>query len=119
MKFEKGNPYAKMGGRPRGVRNRLAGKVFEDVLEFWNEPAREGSAVTKGKAALLSAWRERPHDFIRSVFAIMPKEFVFENVVTELADDELERMIQMLRERALARDECDEATIKAPSNVTH
>ena len=45
-------------------------------------------------------WRTRPHDFVRSVFAIMPREFIVENVVTELADDELEQMIQMLRERA-------------------
>jgi hypothetical protein len=36
----------------------------------------------------------------------LPKEFVFENAVTELDDDELDRMIEMLRERALtARQE--------------
>ena len=34
--------------------------------------------------------------------SVLPKEFVFENAVTELDDDELDRMIEMLRERALA-----------------
>jgi hypothetical protein len=76
--------------------------VFEDVLEFWNEPSKEGSPVTKGKAAMLTMWRERPHDFVKFVGSVMPKEFLFENVVTDLADEELDRMIEMLRERALA-----------------
>jgi len=72
------------------------------VLEFWNEPVKDGSTITKGKAALLNAWRERPHDFVKSVFAIMPREFVVENIVTELADSELETMIDTLRrQRAL------------------
>jgi len=102
MKFEPGNSYAKLGGRPRGARNRLANRMFEDLLEFWNEPAKDGRAVTKGKAAMLTMWRERPHEFVKFVGSVMPKEFLFENVVTELADDELDRMIKMLRERALA-----------------
>jgi len=33
---------------------------------------------------------------------VLPKEFVFESAVTELDDDELDRMIAMLRERTLA-----------------
>jgi len=118
MKFEKGN-RANPNGRPRGVRNRLAGTVFADVLEFWNEAVKEGSTLTKGKAALLSMWRTRPHEFVRCVFAIMPREFIVENVVTELADDELERMIQMLRERALAHDERDLIEVKLVSDATH
>jgi hypothetical protein len=32
----------------------------------------------------------------------LPKEFVFDHAVNELDDDELDRMIEMLRERALA-----------------
>jgi len=97
MKFEPGNRYAKLGGRPMGARNRLANRMFEDLLEFWNEPAKDGRAVT-----MLTMWRERPHEFVKFVGSVMPKEFLFENVVTELADEELDRMIEMLRERALA-----------------
>ena len=99
--FKPGN-NANPAGRPRGVRNRLAGTVFADGLEVWNQPVKDGSTMTNGKAALLNAWRERPHDFVKSVFAIMPREFVVENIVTELADSELETMIDTLRrQRAL------------------
>jgi hypothetical protein len=84
------------------------------MLEFWNEPAKDGSAVTKGKAAMLTMWRERPHEFVKFVGSVMPKEFLFENVVTELADDELDHMIEMLRERALAARE-DRRALEGPA----
>ena len=100
-KFGPGNTIGKTG-RPRGARNRLANKVFEDVLEFWNEPSKDGSAVMRGRAALLAMWRERPHEFVKFVGSVMPREFLFENVASELGDEELDRMIEMLRERALA-----------------
>jgi hypothetical protein len=53
-RFEPGNSYAKLGGRPRGARNKLASSVFRDVLQFWNEPVKEGSTLTKGNAAMLT-----------------------------------------------------------------
>ena len=96
MKFEPGNKLST--GRARGSRNRLANFVFQDVLQFWTDPTADGK-TTKGKAALLTMWRERPHEFVKAVFAIMPKEFLFESVVTELADDELDRMIEIFREQ--------------------
>jgi hypothetical protein len=87
------------------------------VLEFWNEAVKEGSTLTKGKAALLNMWRTRPHEFVRCVFAIMPREFIVENVVTELADDELEQMIQMLRARAYDERDQIPVTLTLPKNV--
>jgi 2,4-dienoyl-CoA reductase-like NADH-dependent reductase (Old Yellow Enzyme family) len=44
-------------------------------------------------------WRERPGEFVKAVFGIMPKEFVFESIVTELDDEELNRMIEAFREQ--------------------
>jgi F420-0:gamma-glutamyl ligase len=49
--------------------------------------------------------RERPSDFAKLYAGIMPREFWVESVATALADDELDRMIEMLRERALAAQE--------------
>jgi hypothetical protein len=92
-KFERGNTIGR--GRPRGARNKLASHVFEDVLEIWNEPAAEG--LTRGKAAMLAMWRERPNEFVKSVFSVLPRELLFENITAELADDELDRMIEALR----------------------
>jgi hypothetical protein len=94
--FEPGNSYGK--GRPRGARNKLANSVFQDILQFWNDPTPDGK-TTKGKAALLAMWRERPHEFVKVVATLMPREFLVESVVTELGDDELNNMISLLREQ--------------------
>jgi hypothetical protein len=98
MRFEKGH-----AGRPRGSRNKLAQRVFDDILKHWNEPA--GGDLCKGQSALELLYREKPGDYLKLTASVLPKEFVFENAVTELDDDELDRMIEMLRERAIARQE--------------
>src|ERR1700750_3071048 len=91
-RFEPGNTLGP--GRPRGARNKLASNVLRDVLEFWNEPVKEGATLTKGRAALMTAWREKPTEFVKTICNILPKEFVFENVANELDDNELNRMIE-------------------------
>jgi hypothetical protein len=88
------------GGRPKGSRNKLAQRVFDDILKHWNEPA--GGDLCKGQAALELLYRERPGEYLKLTASLLPKEFVFENAVTELDDEELDRMIEMLRERALS-----------------
>jgi hypothetical protein len=118
MKFQKGNTLGR-ADKPRGTRNKLAATVFEDVLAFWDEPSKEGSDLTKGQAALLTMWRSRPHEFVKVVAGMMPREFLFENVVTELADDELDRMIEMLRERALAAREERAIDTAQPKMIEH
>jgi hypothetical protein len=100
-RFQPGN-RVNPAGRPRGSRNRLASRVFEDVLAFWDQPAKEGSTVTRGQAALLSMWRERPHEFVRVVGGLLPRELLLEtSVITEVSDEELERMIEQLRRPAM------------------
>ena len=88
------------GGRPKGSRNKLAQRVFDDIFRHWNEPA--GGDLCKGQAALELLYREKPGEYLKLTASVLPKEFVFENAVTELDDDELDRMIEMLRERALS-----------------
>jgi hypothetical protein len=86
-------------GRPRGSRNKLAQRVFDDIFRHWCEPT--GGELCKGQAALELLYRERPGEYLRLTASVLPKEFVFENAVTELGEEELDRMIEMLRERAL------------------
>ena len=88
------------GGRPKGSRNKLAQRVFDDILRHWNASA--GGDLCKGQAALELLYREKPGDYLKLTASVLPKEFVFENAVTELDDEELDRMIEMLRERALS-----------------
>ena len=109
--FATGNSYGT--GRPRGARNRLATSVLKDVLEFWNEPVKEGSTLTKGRATLLTAWRERPTELVKAIFGILPREFLFENVVSELDDTELNAMIEAFREQQRL------AAIEQPKMIEH
>src|SRR6266436_5886330 len=92
--FQPGTP-----GKPRGVKNKIASTVLKDFLDVWNEPVKEGSTLTTGRAVLLTMYRERPHEFAKLGAAFVPREFVFENVVTELDDDKLHQMIGVLREQ--------------------
>jgi hypothetical protein len=94
-RFEPGN---RLGGRPRGARNKLAKRFFEDMSEVWDEPTADGKS-TRGKAALRLMWRERPGEFAKLYAAVMPREFWVDNVVGELTDDEIDRAIEMLREQ--------------------
>jgi hypothetical protein len=82
------------------------------------EPITESSALTRGRAALRLMSRERPSEFAKLYAGIVPREFWVESAVTDLADDELDRMIEMLRERVLAaRDE--QALPSAPKMIEH
>ena len=103
MKFQPGNQLG-AAGRPRGARNRLASQVFSDVLQFLLEPpAFEASEPTKFRALLLTLWREAPRDFARFVASILPRELQIESSsVSELSDEELDKLIETLRARALA-----------------
>ncbi len=117
-RFGQGNTLSK--GRPRGSRNKLAKRFFEDMSEVWDEPTPDGKS-TRGKAALRLMWRERPGDFAKLYAGIMPREFWVESVATELADDELDRMIEQLRERVLAarQDEQLAPPLKVIEHAAH
>ena len=93
-RFEKGHT-----GRPKNSRNKLAQRVFDDVFRHWCEPAN--GDLCKGQAALEMLYREEPEAYLRLTASVLPKEFVFDHAVNELDDEELDRMIEMLRERAL------------------
>jgi hypothetical protein len=79
------------------------------------------SARARQRLKLL--YREKPGDYLKLTASVLPKEFVFENAVTELDDEELDCMIEALRERALsARQEQTlelKAQPKALSNGRH
>jgi hypothetical protein len=114
-----GRPASVPQGVPRRMwEARAAGRLCDAVRAAIKEGCNFDGKTTKGKAALLTMWRERPHEFVKSVFSIMPKEFVFESIVTELADDELDRMIEMFREQQrLAREGSTLPALGAPKMI--
>ena len=101
MKFEPGNHYAKLGGRPRGSRNRLTARIFEDVLLHWNELI-EGRNITKGIAALEVMRKEKPAEYVKAVLSIMPKELnISDSTVADLSDEQIDTLIMTLRRQVL------------------
>ena len=99
------------GGRPPGVKNKLALRVFQDVLAVWGEPAVDGGEISKGVAALRTLFTERPLDFCKVVASILPRDFVIEsNAFSEMDDRKLEE-ISALAQRLLEEriDEGDES----------
>jgi hypothetical protein len=111
MKFETGNAFAHngKGGRPHGARNRLTVRVFEDMLKHWNEPATEGSPLTKGMAALEIMMREKPNEYVRAVLSIMPKEIAIESVMSDMSDEQLDEIMAKIRDALLTGKAKDEA----------
>jgi hypothetical protein len=95
MRFEKGNNYSNgKGGRPLGSRTKLCKRLLEDLFADWQEG---------GVAAIKMMRIERPSEYVRVMVSILPKEMILDNsAITELDDSELDQMITMLRERALA-----------------
>jgi hypothetical protein len=89
------------GGRTHGARNRLTVRVFEDVLKHWNEPVTEGGPLTNGMAALEIMMKEKPNEYVRAVLSIMPKEIAIENVMAEVSDEQLDALMDKIREHLL------------------
>ena|SRR5215831_5563134 len=80
------------GGRPSGSRNRLNKQFLDDFLAEWQEGGRKAIKIMR---------MQHPSDFVRVAASLLPKEFVIENVLTEIDDGELERMITRLRAEVL------------------
>ena len=87
-------------------RTKLCKRLLEDLFADWQEG---------GVAAIKMMRIERPAEYVRVMCSILPKEMLFETgSVSELADDELDQMITMLRERALAVRQEQALELKAP-----
>jgi hypothetical protein len=95
MRFQPGNNSSNgKGGRPFGSRTKLCKRLLEDLFSDWQEG---------GQAAIKMMRIENPSGYCKMMASILPRELLFETgSVSELADDELDQMITMLRERALA-----------------
>jgi hypothetical protein len=83
------------GGRPRGARNKLAQRVLQDLLDVWDEPIKDGSDLTRGKAALRVMSSEKPAEFAKLYGSLMPREFHVE-AVAELGDNDIDALIEKL-----------------------
>jgi len=101
--FAPGNP-----GKPQGAaRNRLALKIFEDVLTHWCEPVKPGSTLCKGRAALDHVHRDRPADYLRFAGALLPKELSIEKATAGMTVSDWDETIAKIREVLNARQQLE------------
>jgi hypothetical protein len=99
--FGPGNP-----GKPQGAaRNRLALRVFEDVLAHWCEPVSPGSQICKGQAALNAVHHEKPADYLRFAGALLPKELSIEKATAGMTVADWDETIAKIREVLHARQQ--------------
>jgi hypothetical protein len=89
------------GGRPKGSRNRLASRVFDDIFAHWCEPTVPGGNMCKGQAALEILFKEKPGEYLRLTASVLPKEFIFESVTSELDDEQIDELLIALRRRMI------------------
>lgn len=80
-RFQPGNP-----GRPKGARNKLG----EDFINALHDDFTE-----HGVAAIQAVRQERPHEYVKVIASLLPKEL---KVTTEsdLTDDQLDQRIRQL-----------------------
>jgi hypothetical protein len=89
--FEKGHP--KIGGRVKGTRNRLGTVFLEKLLKEFDEFGEEAIRICL----------ERPHEFLKIVASILPKEFeITDSRVKEISDDELDLFIELARRQLVS-----------------
>jgi len=72
----------------------------------WDEPVTPGSDITRGKAALRVMSRTHPDKFAQLYATLLPRELWVQPVAAELDDDELDKVIEAMRQRVIeAREE--------------
>jgi len=120
MRFERGNEYGKLGGRPKGVRNKLDAYAYACALAHVQykrgEPVPSEYEKTSLWIALETTLKTNPRDYVKGIISMLPKQVSFEHSkVTELPDQDLEQMIEDLHRRILearAKEEIDQVSVK-------
>lgn len=77
------------GGRPKGARNKLGEEFLAALQEDF---------TANGKGVIEKVRAERPHEYLKIVASLMPKELNLRtNPLEDLSDDEIEEGIELLR----------------------
>lgn len=87
---QSGNPK----GKPKGSRNKL-GEAFLDALQ--------ADFQEHGVVAIQTVREERPHEYLKVVASILPKELnVRTDALNEMSDDDLATILDAVRSAVLA-----------------
>ncbi len=78
---QSGNP----AGRPKGAKSKLQEDFLRDVRDAWEE---------RGPAAIQGMIEQKPHEFVKMVAGLMPKELSLKvGELDDLTDDQLARQL--------------------------
>ena len=78
-----------LGGRPAGARNRLGMAFIEAMEADFNQ---------HGVQAIIEVRKERPHEYLKIIAGLLPKEFhITDDTLDEMSDDELLGIIAGVR----------------------
>jgi hypothetical protein len=105
-KFQPANPGGP--GRPQGLRNRLHREFLDALQHDFKE---------YGAQAIIDCRIEDPVQYLRVIASILPKEFLFENVMGDMEDEQLDDLIAALRQRVLENRQA--VALPAPERTTN
>ena len=75
-------------GRPKGARNRLTQRFFNDMLQDWE---------AHGAQAIADFRAERPHEYVKLVAGLLPRQLnVKVNELDELSDEQINEQFNAL-----------------------
>ena len=81
-------------GRPKGAKNRLSWSFLTALAEDFEEFGAETIRICR---------IERPHEYLRVVAGLMPRELEFtDNTLQSVTDDELALFIEIARRQLVA-----------------
>ena len=104
--FEPGRE--KTGGRVKGSRNKLTAKFVAALCEDFEQNGEEAIRITR---------TERPHEYLRVIAAILPKELdINDNRLKDIPDDELDALIELARQRVAGNAARSAGGEAAPAN---
>lgn len=84
-RFLPGNTVSRMGGRPKGSRNKLGEEFIADLYEHWQK---------HGISVLDAAARDKPADYLKVIASILPRDIKVS--LETMSDGELSRKIDQL-----------------------
>jgi hypothetical protein len=63
--------------------------------------------------ALEAMLREKPNEYVRAVLSVMPRELAIENVMADVSDEQLDTLMEKIREQLLSgrREAAEDQTV--------
>jgi hypothetical protein len=96
-RFKKGQ-----GGRVKGARNRISYKLLTALADDFEQHGEEAIRICRV---------ERPNEYLKIIVSTMPKEFeITDSRLQEISDDELEILIDRLRQERSSIRTADSGT---------